>query len=50
METYKRRSLEPGVVSTLIKNKGRDDVVVLLDRAVSARRKGREGRHHDLAD
>ena len=33
---------------TLIKNEGRDDVVVLLDRAVGARREGREGRHHDL--
>ena len=31
---------------TLIKNEGRDDVVVLLDRAVGARREGREGRHH----
>ena len=35
-------------MSTLLTNKGRDDVVVLLDRAVGARRKGREGRHHDL--
>ena len=33
---------------TLLTNEGRDDVVVLLDRAVSARREGREGRHHDL--
>ena len=35
-------------MSTLPTNEGRDDVVVLLDRAVGARRKGREGRHHDL--
>ena len=33
---------------TLLTNEGRDDVVVLLDRAVGARREGREGRHHDL--
>ena len=33
---------------TLIKNEGRDDVVVLLDRAVGACRERREGRHHDL--
>ena len=43
-----RRSFEPGVMSTLLTNEGRDDVVVLLDRAVGARREGREGRHHDL--
>ena len=48
METYARRRLERNVLSTLLTNKGRDDVVVLLDRAVGARRKGREGRHHDL--
>ena len=48
METYARRSLEQGLISTLIANKGRNDVVVLLDRAVGARREGREGRHHDL--
>ena len=48
METYARRSFKHGVISTLIKNEGRDDVVVLLDRAVGARREGREGRHHDL--
>ena len=50
METYVQRRLEHNVLSTLIKNKGRDDVVVLLDRAVGARREGREGRHHDLGD
>ena len=43
-----RRRFEPGVMSTLLTNEGRDDVVVLLDRAVGARREGREGRHHDL--
>ena len=48
METYARRRLERNVLSTLLTNKGRDDVVVLLDRAVGARREGREGRHHDL--
>ena len=48
METCARRSLERGVMSTLLTNEGRDDVVVLLDRAVGARREGREGRHHDL--
>ena len=49
METYaRRRSLEYGVIADADKNKGRDDVVVLLDRAVGARREGREGRHHDL--
>ena len=48
METYARRSLERGEMSTLLTNEGRDDVVVLLDRAVGARREGREGRHHDL--
>ena len=35
-------------MSTLLTNEGRDDVVVLLDCAVGARREGREGRHHDL--
>ena len=35
-------------MSTLLTNESGDDVVVLLDRAVGARRKGREGRHHDL--
>ena len=49
METYARRRLERNVLSTLLTNEGRDDVVVLLDRAVGARREGREGRHHDLA-
>ena len=48
METYVQRRLERRVLSTLLTNKGRDDVVVLLDRAVGARREGREGRHHDL--
>ena len=48
METYVQRRLERNVLSTLLTNKGRDDVVVLLDRAVGARREGREGRHHDL--
>ena len=48
METYAWRSFEPGVMWTLLTNKGRDDVVVLLDCAVGARREGREGRHHDL--
>ena len=48
METYARRRLERNVLSTLLTNKGRDDVVVLLDRAVGARREGRKGRHHDL--
>ena len=33
---------------TLLTNESGDDVVVLLDRAVGARREGREGRHHDL--
>ena len=42
METYARRRLERNVLSTLLTNKGRDDVVVLLDRAVGARREGRE--------
>ena len=48
METYAWRSFEPGVMWTLLTNEGRDDVVVLLDCAVGARREGREGRHHDL--
>ena len=48
METYARRRLERNVLSTLPTNEGRDDVVVLLDRAVGARREGHEGRHHDL--
>ena len=48
METYVQRRLERNVLSTLLTNKGRDDVVVLLDRAVGARRERREGRHHDL--
>ena len=48
METYARRSLERGEMSTLLTDESRDDVVVLLDRAVGARREGREGRHHDL--
>ena len=48
METYARRSLEHGVMSTLLTNEGRNDVVVLLDRAVGACRERREGRHHDL--
>ena len=43
-----RRSLEHGVMSTLLTHEGRNDVVVLLDRAIGARREGREGRHHDL--
>ena len=48
METYVQRRLERNVLSTLRTNEGRDDVVVLLDRAVGARREGREGRHHHL--
>ena len=48
METYARRRLERNVLSTLPTNESGDDVVVLLDRAVGARREGREGRHHDL--
>ena len=35
-------------MSTLLTHEGRNDVVVLLDRAIGARREGREGRHHDL--
>ena len=40
-----QRRLERRVLSTLLTNKGRDDVVVLLDRAVGARRKGRDIHH-----
>ena len=48
METYVQRRLERNVLSTLLTDESGDDVVVLLDRAVGARREGREGRHHDL--
>ena len=48
METYPAKVRTWRDFLTLIKNEGRDDVVVLLDRAVGARRERREGRHHDL--
>ena len=42
METYPAKVRTWRDFLTLIKNEGRDDVVVLLDRAVGARREGRE--------
>ena len=48
METYPAKVRTWRDFLTLLTNESGDDVVVLLDRAVGARRKGREGRHHDL--